>query len=250
MASFTRLPCEIIISILRELNDVRFLLPSLLSCRHVYSCFKENPGVAAEILQRQIPPAIIPYSVAVLEASRLSPRDETLVHELLETLYTQPSKFTERLRTMPVPLLTRMGHIHRVIHDLATDFASSAWTLLSKDQGSKVAGSLILSLSESHRFCRAFYWVELYFCLFRCRNSSAHVPFHEHRFFSNQPPWEKEQLASVLEFLELKLAKASHDVLAHDVEFGELEIDYITLGDNNQATLAITGCRLHPQIDG
>ncbi|XDG07853.1 hypothetical protein ABKA04_007468 [Annulohypoxylon sp. FPYF3050] len=111
MASFTRLPCEIIISILSELNDVRFLLPSLLSCRHVYSCFKENPGVAAEILQRQIPPAIIPYSVA--------------------------------------------------------------------------------------------------------------------------PPWEKEQLASVLEFLELKLAKASHDVLAHDVEFGELGIDYITTGDDN-----------------
>ncbi|KAI1400817.1 hypothetical protein F4819DRAFT_460077 [Hypoxylon fuscum] len=233
MSTFKTIPCEIMISVLHELGNVRFLLPSLLTCRHVYSCFKENPGVAAEILQHQIPPAIIPYSIAVLEASHLSLRNKTLVHELLETLYTQPSKFTERLRTMPVPLLTRMGHIHGVIHDLATDFASSAWTRLSKDQGSEVAGSLVLSPSEYLRFCRAFYRVELYFCLFRSRTSLTSVPFHEHRFFSNQPPWEKEQLASVQDFLDLKLSKASHDVLAHDVEFGELGIDYITTGDDN-----------------
>ncbi|KAI1212719.1 uncharacterized protein F4807DRAFT_347655 [Annulohypoxylon truncatum] len=233
MPTFATIPCEIMISVLRELGNVRFLLPSLLTCRHVYSCFKENPGVAAEILQRQIPPDIIPYSVAVLEASYLSPRNETSVHELLETLYTQPSKFTERLRTIPVPLLTRMGHIHGVIHDLTTDFASSAWTCLHKDQGSEAAESLVLSPSEYLRFCRAFYRVELYFCLFRCRTSLTSIPFHEHRFFSNQPPWEKEQLASALDFLELKLSRASRDVVAHDVEFGELKIDYITTGMNN-----------------
>lgn len=221
------------ISVLRELGNVRFLLPSLLTCRHVYSCFKENSGVAAEILKRQIPPAIIPHSIAALEASQLSPRNETSVHELLETLYTQPTMFTERLRTMPVPLLTRMGHMHGVIHDLATDFASSAWTRLSKDQGSEVAGSLVLSPSEYLRFCRAFYRVELYFCLFRCRTLLTSVSFDEHRLFSNQPPWEKEQLASVQDFLELKLSKASYDVLAHDVEFGELGIDYTTTGDSN-----------------
>lgn len=207
MATLTTIPCEIMISILRELGNVRFLLPSLLTCRHVYSCFKENPGVAAEILQRQIPPAIIPYSIAVLEASHLSPRNETSVIGLLDTLYTQPSKFTGRLRTMPVPLLTRMGHTHEVIHELATDFASSAWTRLSKDQGSEVAGSLVLSSSEYLRFCRAFYRVELYFRLFCYRDPSTPVPPHEDRFFSNQPPWEKEQLASVLDFLELKLSK-------------------------------------------
>ncbi|KAI1091387.1 hypothetical protein F5B19DRAFT_276031 [Rostrohypoxylon terebratum] len=88
MATFTGMPCEIVISILQELCNIRLLLPSLLTCRHVYSCFKENPGVAAEILQRQMPPAIIPYSIAVLEASRPSPRNQTIVHKLLETLYT------------------------------------------------------------------------------------------------------------------------------------------------------------------
>ncbi|KAI1456017.1 hypothetical protein F4805DRAFT_433580 [Annulohypoxylon moriforme] len=233
MSTFTTIPCEIIISVLRELGDVRFLLPTLLTCRYVYSCFKENPGVAADILQRQIPPAILPYSIAVLEASHLSPRNETSVHEFFEALYTQPCKFTERLRTLPVPLLTRMGHIHGVIHDLATDFASSAWTLLSKDQGSEVAGSLTLSPAEYFRFCRAFYRVELYFCLFRCNTDLTSVPFCDHRFFSTLPPWEKEQLASVQDFLELKLSKASYDVLAHDVEFGELGIDYVTTGDDN-----------------
>lgn len=156
----------------------------------------------------------------------MSPRNEKLVQELLETLCTQPSKFTERLRTMPVPLLRRMGLIYGVIHDLTTDFASSAWTCLLKNEELELAGSLVLSPSEYLRFCRAFYRVELYLCLFRCRTRLTSVPFGEHHFFSNQPPWEKEQLISVLDFLELKLSKASHDVLAHDVEFGELRIDY------------------------
>ncbi|KAI0383085.1 hypothetical protein F5Y04DRAFT_287634 [Hypomontagnella monticulosa] len=235
MSTFTKIPCEIIISVLRELGNIRFLLPSLLTCRYVYSCFKENPRVVADILERQIPSDIIPYSVALLEASRLSPRNQTVVHEFLETLYTQPSKFAERLRAMPIPLLMRMGHIHEVIHNFATDFASSAWTRLSKDQGSEVAGSLVLSPSEYLRFYRAFYRVELYFCLFRTKARSRYInaPFDEHRFFSSQPPWEKEQLACVHDFLELELSKASRDVLAHDVEFGELGIDYIRTGDSN-----------------
>ncbi|KAI1385952.1 uncharacterized protein F4822DRAFT_414582 [Hypoxylon trugodes] len=229
MSTLTEMPCEIIISVLRELDDVRFLLPSLLTCHYVYSCFKQNPGVAVDILQRQIHLAIIPYSVAVLEATRLDPRYDTDVYELLGTLYTEPSKFTERLRTMPVPLLARMGHVYELIHTFATEFASSAWTHLSTDQESEVAGSLVLSPSEYIRFLRNFYRVELYFCLFR---SAPNTPFREQLFFFNQPPWETEQVACVHDFLELKLSKASYDVLAHDVELGELEIDYITAGDN------------------
>ncbi|KAI2626753.1 hypothetical protein GGR54DRAFT_484076 [Hypoxylon sp. NC1633] len=237
MAAITELPCEIVVLVLRNLGSVRFLLPSLLTCRHFYSSFKEHPNVAAHILQQQVTPALIPYSIAVLEASRLKPRTAVAVRELLETLYTEPSKLADRLRTMPIPLLARMGHMHDVIHSLATEFASRAWIHISKEPGSQVSSSLSLSLKEYFRFCRAFYRAELYLSI--NRNSMEPLDAASFRdsdkewFTSKHPPWENEQLGCVQYFLELKFSEASRDVLAHDVVFGELGVDYLQPGGMN-----------------
>ena len=149
---------------------MRFLLPSFLACRHLYSGFTEHPGVAADIIERQVTPALVPYAVATLEASRLkpgSPASRTAARGLLERLYTQPSKLAERVRSMPVPALIRMGHTHEVIESLVSEFASSAWRRLSHDPGSRVSGDFSLSPTEYFRICRAFYRLELYFSLFR-----------------------------------------------------------------------------------
>ncbi|KAI5863973.1 hypothetical protein GGS23DRAFT_596457 [Durotheca rogersii] len=237
MSSITKLPCEVIVLVLRDLGNMRSLLPCLLTCRYFYSCFRENPGVAADILRQQVTPALIPYSIAALEASRLNPRTGAAVQELLETLYTEPSKLADRLRTMSVPLLAKMGNMHEATHSLATTFANSSWTCLSNDQGSRISGSLSLSSAEYFRFCRAFYRVELYFCLFRTSTPSTAAELldgsDKERFLSKHAPWENEQLGCALEFLERQLSEASHDVLAHDVELGELGIDYLTAGDGN-----------------
>ncbi|EHK16882.1 uncharacterized protein TRIVIDRAFT_206460 [Trichoderma virens Gv29-8] len=236
MASITKLPCEVITSVMRDLGNIRFLLPCLLTCRHFYACYRENPSVAADILQQQVTLALVPYSIAVLEASHLNPRTGVAVRELLKMLYTEPSRLANRLRTMPVPLFMKMGHMHDAIHDLASQYSSHAWTQISNGQPMQAFSGLSLSRTEYYRFCRAFYRVELYFSLFRNSTSSNIASFSDDDrewFFSQHAPWENEQLSGAHDFLELKISKASYDILAHDVELGELGIDYLTPGGDN-----------------
>ncbi|TGJ78685.1 hypothetical protein E0Z10_g10076 [Xylaria hypoxylon] len=52
-------------------------------------------------------------------------------------------------------------------------------------------------------------------------------------FMSRHPPWVNEQLGCVHDYLENRFSKATRDVLYHDIEFGELSIDYISNGPLN-----------------
>lgn len=211
MAALTELPCEIIACILEHLGNLSSLLPPLLTCRYIYASYKEHPSLVADTLQRQIGPDLLPYAVAALEASRLDPRTEPAVHNLLETLYTRPSELTTQLRTAPLPTLVEMGRLHDIIHSLVVEFAGNAWTLLVDDEELSVSGDLSLSPTEYFRFGRAFYRAELYFRLFR-QDTSISVDFSitekdKEWFFRRHPPWENEQLGCAHDFLELKLAR-------------------------------------------
>lgn len=210
MTSITKLPCEVMTSVMRNLGSVRFLLPCLLTCRYFYSCFKENPGVAADILEQQVTPALVPYSVAVLESWHLRPRTGTLIRKLLEALYMEPSKLRSRLRTVSVPLLIKLETLHEAIHSMTTQFSNNAWAHILLDQESRTPHNLSLSPTEYYRFCRAFYRFELYCNLFRSSMPSNIASFSEDDrewFFSQHAPWENEQLGSAHDFLELQLFK-------------------------------------------
>ncbi|KAL6696337.1 hypothetical protein J3F84DRAFT_373730 [Trichoderma pleuroticola] len=238
MTSITKLPREVMTSVMRELGNIRFLVPCILTCRYFYSCFKGDPNIAVDIFEQQITPALVPYSIALLDATHLDPRTTTSVRELLETLNKEPSKLRSRLRSMPIPLLVEMGKLHDPIQSLATQFANNAWAHISNDQGSQTPRNLRLSPTEYYRFGRAFYRFELYCTLFRSGMlSSFEWDSHDERawFFAQYAPWENEQVGSAHDFLELKLAEASYDVLAHDVEFGVLAIDYLAAGGDNRA---------------
>jgi hypothetical protein len=52
MSLITGLPCEVLASVLRNLDNMRYLLASILTCRHFYSTFNEYRGIAAQILRR------------------------------------------------------------------------------------------------------------------------------------------------------------------------------------------------------
>jgi hypothetical protein len=66
MSRSTSLPCEVVAATLQNLDNFQNLLPSLLSCRHVYSSFKESPGIPFDILRKQVTPTLLPYSVAIV----------------------------------------------------------------------------------------------------------------------------------------------------------------------------------------
>lgn len=211
MPLITEIPCELVASILRSLDDLRSLTSALMSCRHIYTSFKQSHGIKSSVILRQITLELLPYSVSVIEAARLShPRDPDSVRELLDALYSEPREFTARLSSLPISLLHQMSHTQEVIQSLATGFASEAWTRLYQNDSNSASTAVTLSPEENVRFCRAFYRVELFYSLFRGNADDVTSPFEETMndwFFSQHPPWENEQLGCAHDFLEAKLAE-------------------------------------------
>ncbi|KAH0424227.1 hypothetical protein CcaCcLH18_11663 [Colletotrichum camelliae] len=236
MTLITDIPCELIASILRSLDDLRSLTPALLSCRHIYSSYKQSPNIAAAILRQHVTPALLPYAVAASEAYSLPrPRDGDTIQGLLNTLYEEPMSLADRLTSLPITTLMGMSRTHNGILALTTDFANDAWNRLRQADDSLPA-TVSLSTTEQFRFHRAFYRIQMFYGLFAGKSSNPNTVFEENVnrwFFSKHPLWENEQLGCIHDFLEARLAKASIDVLAHDVNFGEFSVDYLTAGEEN-----------------
>ncbi|KAI0555380.1 hypothetical protein F4679DRAFT_166559 [Xylaria curta] len=239
MTAITRLPCEIIAGIFRQLDHIQSLLPSILTCRHFYLSYKESPSLALDILHHQISPALLPYCIAVLEASRTT-RKRSSIQQRLDTLYDEPAVLTRRLHDIPLSGLIEMEVTHDLVKNFADAFALDAWSLLLSHrpvQGQGQSDGLVLSPTEQFRFYRALYRVELFLKLFRGDPTQVSSLFEDEQvdmFLSRHPPWVNEQLGCVHDYIEKRFSQASRDVLAHDIEFGELNIDYITNGPENQ----------------
>lgn len=155
----------------------------------------------ASILRHQITPALLPYAVAVTEASRLPrPLVASAVFGLLDELYRSPARLGARVSALPLPILRSMGRTHDVIQAFATGFATSAWQRISPS----TTAAVLLSPNEYFRFCRAFYRVELFFILFRDPGFEDNLnPW----FLRRHHPWENEQLGSAYEYLEERFAQ-------------------------------------------
>ncbi|KAI3528879.1 hypothetical protein CSPX01_15930, partial [Colletotrichum filicis] len=197
MPSIADIACELVSSILRSLDDFETLTSALLACRHIYTSFKQIAGTELAILRRKIRLNLLPYAVASLEASRLkpSPGDDSSIRALLDLLYDNPSQLAARTTSISSELLRSMLRKHDWVTTLALSYAAEAKIHLSSDIA---ASPEAVDLSPS-----------------------------EH------PPWVNKQLGCVHDFIEAKFLEASIDVLAHDVTFGEYEIDYLTTGGDN-----------------
>ncbi|KAK7431618.1 hypothetical protein QQZ08_001836 [Neonectria magnoliae] len=53
-------------------------------------------------------------------------------------------------------------------------------------------------------------------------------------FLSTHLSWEDEQVGYAHDFLEKKFSKATFDVLSQDIFFGHSNLDYLSLGTDNQ----------------
>ncbi|KAF9871476.1 hypothetical protein CkaCkLH20_11123 [Colletotrichum karsti] len=236
MPSLTEMPSELVASILRNLGDLRSLASALLACRHIYSSFKQSPDITAVVLRRYVMPALLPYAVVALEASLLPlDHDRSSVRNLLSKLYNEPSKLEDRISSMPFNLLFKMERRHDLVQAFAAEFATGAWALLREGDDSMPL-AVALSPSEHLRFCRAFYRTDIFYSLFRAESISPSGAFEDDMypyFFAKHTPWENEQIGCVQDFLETRVEKASMDVVAHDVYFGELTISYLDAGMDN-----------------
>lgn len=260
MPNVTDLPCEIIASMFGKFDDIVCLSNSLLVCRKFYTSYLESPGLKEDILDRQIGDRLLPQAIALqLLSSSQAPEER---HKILDTLYRNPSQLRDRLRDIPLTDTLQIGRRHSVIHDLIVGFSKSAWSLLSEEE-------LVLSDDEYWRFGRAFYRFDMLCVLIRAttgdfdRFNVPQTPKIE--LLSRHAPWENEQIACVHDFLESILAEgktaspavsyvpltestAMYDVLAHDVDFGEYSVDYLSRGGDASRTQQWVGSASHALI--
>lgn len=109
----------------------------LLTCRHFSSASKVFPDIEFSIFERQVTPALLPYSLAVQTASALPyPRSDAVVDDLLDQLHEDPAEVSARLRRLRRGSLVLMGRTHDRIQSFVAEFAKDAWSRLSqKDFG-------------------------------------------------------------------------------------------------------------------
>ncbi|KAF4823314.1 hypothetical protein CGCSCA5_v001785 [Colletotrichum siamense] len=156
-------------------------------------------------------------------------------HTLLNTLYDRPTVFVDTLESITVYHLLNMERQYNATHAFVTEFAEFAWNRLRENDES-LPRTITLSSTERDRLCRAFYRLDIFYVLFGNEEiQQCHRPKWNEWFFSKHSPWENEQIACVYHFLEIKFARASYDVFAHDVEFGVREVDYLTSWEDNES---------------
>jgi hypothetical protein len=200
------LPCEVVASILKNLDNIRSILPCLLVCRKFYLSYQQYPSVKKDIVANHITKSLLPYAVAVRVASQLpKPLSAASIDEVLDNIYGPQAQLNTLscLNQMAVDDLRHLVRMHDIIHELAMEFAGQAWSTLCPDD-------VNLSSMEYFRFYRAFYRFELLCSLFLTfapsyedlANSRARA-----QFLSKHPPWENEQIACVHDFLAWKMSK-------------------------------------------
>ncbi|KAI1349840.1 hypothetical protein F5Y01DRAFT_326840 [Xylaria sp. FL0043] len=229
MAPITKLPCELIVGVFRELDN-ESLLSSILTCRHFYLSYKEYPSLPYQNLRRQVGSALLPYAAAVAGAPYLA-SDHSSVDRLLNDLYNEPDNLASLLKHFPLTGLIEVGRTHDLVKDFADAFAQGAWNYLSPSCQEDV----VLSSTEKFRFYRGFYRVELFFRLFRSDSSQLSDELYEQRvdsFFSRHPPWINEQLGCVHDYLEKRFSGVVGDALRHDIAMGNLSMNALNLLTN------------------
>ncbi|KAG7084281.1 major facilitator superfamily transporter multidrug resistance [Colletotrichum scovillei] len=234
MPSITDIPCELVASILRSLDDFETLTSFLLACRHIYTSFQQIPGTELAIIRQRIEPDLLPYAVASLDASKLqpSPGDESSFRSLLDLLYDAPSQLVARTASMPPELLRSMSRKHDWVTTLALSYAAEAKIHISSDIITS-SEAVDLSPSEYFRFCRAFYRVDLFYFLFGAVGNFHALSGVGNLLLDRHPPWENEQLGCVHDFIETKFLEASINVFAQKALFGEYQTNYLMTGPNN-----------------
>jgi hypothetical protein len=226
--AFLRLSNELIFNILSSLNDITALPSVLLASRRFYGAM--NDGLPSCVLHNQIPASLLPYAIAVHEASQTEQQPKLEARTAAALLHLTPKAAASHIQTITLTNAIKIGRLHRSVATLAEEIATTYLSRLPNARPDRH-----LSPKEHHRICRALYRAQFYFTLLRDPSDLPPCP-EEIRELQFDPcaPWINEQLACIADFLEDKLRRAGfEEVAAHDVFFGELEVDYLSKREEN-----------------
>ena len=236
-------PTELTQLILCALPDAVALKAAVLSHPSFYHAFSAAKDlILLRVLHNQIPPDLLPHASAVCKSSHIQPWSRKRVQEFLDCYHNgllMPLSPWTLSDAVPASVLSAD------ISFFLTDFVATALSV-HPITGAPEPFPSTLSSSEESRIRRTFYRFELYCNLFRkYRDKDDRFDDREQRelYFDRYSPWENEQLACVHDYLYRRLVKGmslnykyiqTNDLLvfnefaAHDVEWGELGIEYWT----------------------
>ncbi|KAG9252488.1 uncharacterized protein F5Z01DRAFT_230852 [Emericellopsis atlantica] len=242
-----QLPLEVVANILSSLESLTELTEAILACRHFYAAFLENPHIPGTIVYSTFDNGeVLPLAVAALRTGKLGTRfansDEVLrfVDDLRVLRHLD-----RELRSMRLHELYDLHDLTDAVTEAAFDWANLAWHNYEEDHNCDFG----LSLAEAARFCRVLYRTEIFLRVFRVddaldEDAKERVELEGQLWLLKSfCMFEIEQIACAHDYMESRIVFASRFILAHDIEAGAMQIDYLTLGENPLRQKWITrGC--------
>jgi hypothetical protein len=219
MARILGLPIELRISILQELSDIGDLFSAVSSHRLLAEALHESPTIVGHVLGNEIDARLWPVAMTIWQMR--TRRNDTKVYDerdassiLEECQSTTPQEAWKYLNTVDLAEAHKYFHqLHCAINKFTTDFISMALGFLAVD-GVLQHSPPVPSPTEVYRVQRAFYFFELFCCLW---DDGPYISDWDRQW--SMPlsvgfdPWINEQLASVYEYLLRQLTIGNYTYL-------------------------------------
>ncbi|KAF4969867.1 hypothetical protein FZEAL_10149 [Fusarium zealandicum] len=233
MDPLSQLPLHVISQVLEHLDTIQQLGVIILSHRVFYSALKDSPqSIASSILIRQVPRAVLPFSIALLKSTQINKRDVNALTQVLSNLEAAILVSTDTIASLSKLSLSDYAFLSRAyaaVDSLRTSMFEQIVPLINE---CGLNHSTTLSPDESFRLDRAFIRYQIMCNLF-CYPPGVITSSHQDelqilrcRFFSVFSPWVNEQLVCVYAYLRRSVGDAFDQLGAHDVEWGQLPIQW------------------------
>ena len=244
---FLSLTTELKQAIFSKLPNIDTLISTVLTCSNFYLTFLDAESlIIRSILHNQIGPELLYDAMLVWRSSSLTSFNDNEVMQFLILYKERDLSTTDLFQALKLRDAVTVGGLYDDIVFLSKDFASLALHI-NIITGLAEPSPLPLSLLESNRIQRVFYRYELFYNIFRDRDETSSDQITSKRlqeiFFAESRGWENEQLRCVREYLVGRLSirmcsqmlwsrfkqlihPAFNDVAEHDVEWGNLQMEY------------------------
>ncbi|KAJ4177747.1 hypothetical protein NW767_014896 [Fusarium falciforme] len=224
------LPLHVISQILEHLGTIQQLGMTVLSHRVFYIAFRDNiHSVAGGILTRQAPEHLLPFAVTLRESEQIKPGDHEAISQFLprfEAAVLDPAATLASLNKLSLSDYADLSRTYAAVESLRRGISKDTIHLVNKFG---IHQSPILSQSESFRLDRAFFRYQImcnWFCPPDASSQQDELEELVEKYFSMFSPWVNEQLVCVYAYLERKVRETFDQLAAHDVEWGEMPIEW------------------------
>ena len=211
---FLEMPLHLLRIVLSDLDCMDSLAAAILSHSSFYVAFSEDStNIISRILGNQIPVDLLPYSIAVYEATRIDHCNSDHIMKLLLRFFSEispPSQDVLRLEHLEPAAAKVISKTHSIVEHFSHDFVKKTLPLTRNKLGLYRPDYSQASAGEVFRIRRALYRFQLY-CNLQAGGKQRDTSslYQQYFFFGLFSPWVNEQLACIHDYLEQVLSSGT-----------------------------------------